>query len=148
MDITDLLKEEHILLDLDVKSIEDCIEKLSEPMVKTGVILDVNRYKETVLNREKEGSTGVGFGIAIPHGKSSAVSKPGLAFAKLTNPVEWNSLDGDPVTEVFLIAVPEEQAGDAHLKILAAISRKLIHEEFRQQLQTANNPSDILKALE
>ena len=147
MELADLLKEQHILLDLAAESKTDCIQKLASVMVETNVVKDLEVYKETVLKREEEGTTGVGFGVAIPHGKSSGVAFPGLAFAKLTNPIDWDSLDGEPVSHVFLIAVPEEQAGNAHLQILSTLSRKLIHEEFRNQLTEAKTISDIFNIL-
>lgn len=148
MDLSILLKEENILLPLDVQTKEECIDKMADKMAKAGLVTDKMSFVETVLNREKTGSTGIGFGVAIPHGKSRAVAAPGLAFARLSRPVEWQSLDGNPVSAVFLIAVPEENAGDEHLQILIAISRKLMHEDFRNRLWTAQSPKEVLDILE
>lgn len=148
MDLTNLLKEETILLPLDVKSKAECIDQLAESMVKAGFVTDKLNYIETVLNREKTGSTGIGFGVAIPHGKARGVAAPGLAFARLAQPVDWQSLDGNPVSVVFLIAVPEENVANEHLQILIAISRKLMHEDFRNQLITAQSPKAVLKILQ
>ncbi|KXG43101.1 PTS sugar transporter subunit IIA [Tepidibacillus decaturensis] len=147
MNLSTLLKEETITLNLQATSKEDSIKKMTELMNSAGFLSDIQTYTEAVLNREKQGSTGIGFGVAIPHGKSNGVKKPGLGFARLAQPIEWESLDGNPVTMVFLIAVPEESEGNEHLQILAAISRKLIHEEFRNQLMTANTPEEILNIL-
>lgn len=148
MDLTNLLKEENILLPLDVQTKEECIDKMADSMAKAGFITDKMSYVETVLNREKTGSTGIGFGVAIPHGKFRGVATPGIAFARLSQPVEWQSLDGNPVSGVFLIAVPEENAGNEHLQILIAISRKLMHENFRNQLLTAQSPKEVLGILQ
>jgi len=89
----------------------------------------------------------VGFGVAIPHGKTDAVNEPFLGFAK-TKDVEWAAPDGKPVDLVFIIGVPEAQAGDEHLRILAKLSRKLMKEEFRQLLRKANSKEDILAAVQ
>lgn len=148
MDLTNLLKEETILLPIDVQTKEESIEKMAESMVKAGFVTDKPSYIETVLNREKIGSTGIGFGVAIPHGKSRGVKTPGLAFARLSRPLDWQSLDGNPVSIVFLIAVPEENVGNEHLQILITISRKLMHEDFRNQLFNANTPKEVLEILQ
>ncbi|WP_411954572.1 PTS sugar transporter subunit IIA [Alkalibacillus sp. S2W] len=148
MELKELLKKEHVLLDLDANSRDESLDELIKVMQNTGVVEDAAVYKEAVLNREAEGSTGIGFGVAIPHGKSTGVSEPGLAFARLTNEVDWQSLDGNPVTSVFMIAIPEEQAGNEHLQILSQLSRKLMHEDFRQKLQDASSSDELLAALE
>lgn len=148
MDISNLLKEESIFINMDVASREECLDVLIEGMKKAGYIADKSVYLEAVLEREKKGSTGVGFGVAIPHGKSDGVAAPGLAFARLTKPIDWNSLDGKPVEIVFLIGVPQKDAGNEHIKILAAISRKLVHEEFRHKLLGAKISGDVLEILQ
>lgn len=148
MDLTNLLKKETILLSLDVASKDECIEELAKSLTNAGFLKDQASYIETVLNRENNGSTGIGFGVAIPHGKSKGVITPGLAFARLANPIDWKSLDEQPVSVVFMIAVPEENVGNEHLQILIAISRKLMHEEFRNQLLTAQTSEDVLATLQ
>ena len=148
MNLTSLLKNETILLPLDAGSRDECIEKMVGSLVGAGFVTDAKPYVDAVLTRETTGSTGIGFGVAIPHGKSKGVAAPGLAFARLSNPVDWNAMDGKPVSMVFLIAVPEEQAGNEHLKILVALSRKLIHQDFRAQLTAAETPQDVFNILE
>jgi fructose PTS system EIIA component len=148
MNLTSLLKNETILLPLDAGSRDECIERMVDRLASAGFVTDAQPYADAVLNRETTGSTGIGFGVAIPHGKSKGVAAPGLAFARLSNPVDWNAMDGKPVSMVFMIAVPEEQAGNEHLKILVALSRKLIHQEFRDQLAAAETPQDIINILE
>ncbi|MGB8955543.1 MAG: PTS sugar transporter subunit IIA [Tumebacillaceae bacterium] len=148
MNLTSLLKNETILLPLDAGSRDECIEKMVDSLVGAGFVTDAKSYVDAVLTRETTGSTGIGFGVAIPHGKSKGVAAPGLAFARLSNSVDWNAMDGKPVSMVFLIAVPEEQAGNEHLKILVALSRKLIHQDFRDQLTAAQTPQDIFTILE
>lgn len=147
MDLTSLLKKETILLPLEVQSKEECIDKMAESLVQSGSVKDKDIYVTAVLEREIKGSTGIGFGVAIPHGKSNGVAEPGLSFARLAKPIDWQSLDGSPVSMVFMIAVPEEQVGNEHLKILMAISRKLIHEDFRNQLLEAKESDEIVSIL-
>lgn len=135
------------LVDLNVKqkTKEEVIRYLTELAIKEGRVNEAEKYVEAVLNREKEYSTGMGFGIAIPHGKSSAVIEPFLCFGKVDS-VEWKSLDGNPVNMVFMIGVPEE-AGNAHLKILANISRKLMKQDFREELMKIESSSGLMEFL-
>lgn len=147
MDLNALINEQLISLSLDAKTKDEAIKNMADNMMKYGFVSDAGKYTDAVLAREEKGSTGVGFGIAIPHGKSEGVVKLGLGFAKLANPIDWRSLDGNPVSLFFLIAVPEENAGNEHLKILSSLSRKLIHEEFRNELQSAKTAQDIINIL-
>ena len=148
MQLTEIIAKEIIQLSLAVQTKEECIARMAEQMVKAGVITNKETFVQTVLEREQKGTTGVGFGVAITHGKSGGVARPALGFAKLAQPIDWQSLDGEPVSMVFIIAVPAEQAGNEHLQILAAISRQLMHEEFRSRLQEAGSPEDVMRVLE
>lgn len=148
MDISGLITPETIFMDLDIKNKEECIGKMADGLVKAGFVDDKAVYTEALAVREKTGPTGVGFGVAIPHGKSEGVAASGLAFAKLKNPIEWPSLDGKPVSIIFMIAVPKKDTQNEHLKILIAISKKLIYEEFRNRLTEASTSEDVLMLLQ
>ena len=151
MDISSIIREEMIFLDLEVPDRKGVLDVLIDGMDQNGYILDKNTYLAAVNEREGKGSTGIGFGVAIPHGKSEGVKQPCIAFARLRLPVEWNSFDGKPVSCVFLIAVPASNAGNDHLKILIAISKKLMHEDFRESLlkaKTTDNILDLLRSIE
>ncbi len=148
MDILNIIKDETIFIGLDAENREECLQKMVDGMEKAGFVSDKKVYLATVHEREQKGSTGVGFGVAIPHGKSDGVASAGLAFARLAKPVDWNSLDGKPVQVVFLIGVPEKDAGNEHIKILIAISRKLVHEEFRKKLLAVNSSSELYEVLQ
>ncbi|SFR07970.1 PTS sugar transporter subunit IIA [Desulfoscipio geothermicus] len=148
MKLTEIIEKEIIQLSLAVQTKEECIARMTEQMVKAGAISNKEAFMQTVLEREQKGTTGVGFEVAIPHGKSAGVARPALGFAKLAHPIDWQSLDEEPVSMVFLIAVPAEQAGNEHLRILAAIARKLMHEEYRNQLREAGSPEDVMRVLE
>lgn len=147
MTITELLQADSIMIPLQAATKQEVIEQMAERLAAGGVLSDKAAYVEAVLNREQTGSTGIGFGVAIPHGKSKGVAQAGLAFAKLAQPVDWASLDGNPVSAVFMIAVPEEAAGNEHLKILIAISRKLIDEDFRSKLLQVRDPQELTALL-
>lgn len=147
MQLSELIQEETILLALQADSRNSCIQAMTESLVQSGSVSDAVLFMESVFNREKTGSTGIGFGVAIPHGKSAGVQSPAVAFAQFATPVDWKSLDDQPVQIAFLIAVPETSAGQDHLKILATLSRKLIHAEFRQKLICAKSATEVLEIL-
>ncbi|AEI41969.1 PTS sugar transporter subunit IIA [Paenibacillus mucilaginosus] len=148
MNIASILRTETIELNMTAATKEEAIAKMAALVGNAGFLSDQDQYVKDVLIREGSSSTGIGFGVAIPHGKSSGVKSAALAFAKFAEPVEWASMDGQPVTMAFLIGVPVEQAGQEHLKILTTLARKLIHESFRQTLTDAASAEDVLKALD
>jgi len=135
------------LIDLNVvgNTKEEVIRHLAQLADRQGRIQDIEKYSKAVMHRESEYSTAMGFGIAIPHGKTDAVIEPFLCFAKVDK-VDWNALDGGLVDLVFMIGVPEE-AGNTHLKILASISRKLMKEEFRSGLRNAGTAKELMEFL-
>ncbi|GIP21321.1 PTS sugar transporter subunit IIA [Paenibacillus sp. J22TS3] len=145
MNIQDLLSKDSIFLSLEPGSKEEIIRKMAAGLTDSGSVTDLEKYVQAVLAREAQSSTGIGFGVAIPHGKSAGVARASLSFARLAQPADWESLDDKPVSIVFMIAVPEENVGNEHLKILVALSRKLIHEEFREQLLKAGSADEIIE---
>lgn len=142
-----ILKESYIDLALQAETKEEAIEAMAGLLQRDGAVSDGDVFVDCVLQRERSSSTGIGFGVAIPHGKSDAVREPALAFAKLKGPVDWDSLDGKPVEMVFLIAVPEAAAGNEHLQILAQLSRRLMHEDFRNRLLEAEEKEEVFAAI-
>jgi PTS system fructose-specific IIA component len=141
-----IINKELIMLSLSGTTKEEIIDQLASLAVKEKRINDLDTYKAAVLHREEEYSTAMGFGIAIPHGKSAAVTEPFLCFG-MAKSVDWNSLDGSPVDLVFLIGVPET-AGDTHLRILASLSRKLMKHEFRDGLRAITSPEEMITFLQ
>lgn len=127
-------------LDLDSYTKVDAIKELSKLIDDEGRLTDYDIYVKSVLDREETFTTGIGMEVAIPHGKSEVVKTATIAFGKNENGIEWESMDGKPVKMVFLLAVPSGNGGDdnQHLKILAALSRKLMHDEFRDEILTAD----------
>jgi len=102
---------------------------------------------KAVRAREEAGTTGLGDGIAIPHGKCDGVDRPALAFARSDEGVSWGAPDGSLANLVFLIAVPEAAAGNEHLRILASLARSLVKADFRGRLMAASNPQEVHEVL-
>src|SRR5699024_11003400 len=113
---------------------DEVLDELIDKLDEAGALNSKSAYKTAILQREAEGTTGLGMEIAIPHGKSDAVKQPTVAFGIQRQGVDWQSLDGSLAKLIFIIAVPEESAGDDHLKILQMLSRKLMDESFRSEL--------------
>ncbi|AZK47614.1 PTS sugar transporter subunit IIA [Paenibacillus lentus] len=147
MKIIELMNEEAILMPLNAANKENCIHAMIDALAESGAVTDKTAYLEAVMNREQMSSTGIGFRVAIPHGKSAGVTAPALAFAQLTEPLDWESIDGQPVSIVFMIAVPEQSQGNEHLQILVALSRKLMDDEFRNQLLAVRERKELIELL-
>lgn len=147
MKITDLLKKESIDLNVKASSKKEVIEKAVKLMEHNGNIKDMQKYLELVIKREEEGSTGVGEGIAIPHGKGDVISKPGLAAMVIPDGVEFNSLDGKPVKLLFLIAAPNSK-DNLHLEVLSRLSALLMNEKFKNDLLNAKTKEEFLEIID
>lgn len=146
MRITDLLSEKAIELNVKAKDKNDIINKMAELMLKTGRITDVNEYKELVFKREEEGSTGVGEGIAIPHGKGNCVTEPGLVAMVVPEGVGYNALDGKPVNLLFMIAAPDTNS-NLHLDVLSRLSTMLMDADFKNKLISAKSKKEFLEII-
>ena len=147
MKITDLLKPEGIKVGAKASSQMDAIDQLVALQNASGNINDPKKYKEGILARESEFSTAVGDGIAIPHAKTAAVKKPGLAAMTVPGGVDWNAPDGEKADLMFMIAAPEGEA-NTHLEMLANLSAMLMHEEFANALRAAKTPREFLKVID
>ena len=128
-----IIKKENILFDVDAKDKADMIEQMVEAFSKEGYLSDKERFHKDVLAREEIFPTYIGFGIGIPHGKSSGAIDAGLCVAKPKNPVVWN--DDESVDIVIMIAVSDEGKGEFHLQLLSKLSRLMMHEDFRNELK-------------
>lgn len=147
LNLTELLTEDMIILDLKGESKVEVIHELISLLEHKGFLTNKEVFTNAVFDREEEGTTGIGFNIAIPHGKSNAIKKPAIVFGKKENGIDWNSFDGTDAKLIFLIGVPEKNAGDEHLKILQLLSRKLIDDDFRSALLDAPTKEDIIELL-
>ena len=143
MRITELLDKRSIRIDGAPKSKNEALDQMVELMAKSGKINDLEAYRQEVYRREEEGTTGVGEGIAIPHGKGAFVDKPGLAAMVVKDGVDYDSLDGEPVHLIFLIAAPNTK-DNVHLDVLSKLSVLLMDEDFSRALQNAKSPEEFM----
>jgi fructose-specific phosphotransferase system IIA component len=139
-----LFDKKLIFLDYDSKNKKDILKNLSKELENLGYVDSNKKFSKALLEREKHSTTGIGFNIAIPHGKSSSVHEPFVAFVKTKEPLEWESLDDEPVEMIFLIGVPEQSANE-HLKILQKLSISLMDEKFRENLKNAKSKEEIFE---
>ena len=147
MKITDLLKVEGIKVGATAANQMDAIDQLVALQDASGNINDKAAYKEGILAREAEFSTAVGDGIAIPHAKVAAVTKPGLAAMTVPGGVDWNAPDGEPADLMFMIAAPEGEA-NTHLEMLAKLSALLMHADFANALRRAHDAQEFLQIID
>ncbi|MED4209221.1 fructose-specific PTS transporter subunit EIIC [Priestia megaterium] len=147
MRITELLKKDTIILDLKSTSKADVIDELVGKLDEAGRLSDRAGYKEAILNRESQSTTGIGEGIAIPHAKTSSVKTPAIAFGRSTEGIDYESLDGQPAHLFFMIAA-SEGANNAHLETLSRLSTLLMDESFRKTLLTASSIDEVIKAID
>ena len=145
--IADLLDERSIDLSLSAGSKDDAIERMIDLIGASGALTDRDLLIKAVRAREEVGTTGLGDGIAITHGKCDGVDRPALAFARSDEGVKWGAPDGSLANLVFLIAVPEAAAGNEHLRILASLARSLVKADFRGRLMAAANPQEVHEVL-
>ncbi|ADL70006.1 putative PTS IIA-like protein nitrogen-regulatory protein PtsN [Thermoanaerobacterium thermosaccharolyticum DSM 571] len=143
--IEEILDKDMMIFDLKSKDKLSVLKELIKPLAAKGAIDDEDKFLDVVLKREEEYSTGIGMGVAIPHGKSSLVKKASLVFGKSKEGIDYNSMDGKPAHLFFLIAAPEN-SDNLHLKILAKLSRSLMHEEVREELNKAETYEDVVNA--
>lgn len=142
MKITDLMLKETMIMNLQARTKEAAIDEMIASLARHGRINDPVLFKQKILQREAEASTGIGGGIAMPHAKTAAVNQATVVFAKSSQGVDCDALDGEPAKVFFMIAVPEG-AGNMHLRTLAALSRLLIDSDFIKQLLDAATPEEV-----
>ena len=147
MKITDLLSVDAVELNVNASDKEDILKKAVGLMVRQGNITDEDQYLKAVFAREEEGTTGVGDGIAIPHGRSQGVSEPGLIAMVIPEGVDYEALDDEPVNLLFLIAA-NPKSGSAHIDILSKLSGMLMNEDFTAALKAAKTPQEFLKVID
>ncbi|MEG7334330.1 PTS fructose transporter subunit IIA [Bacillus subtilis] len=143
MKITELLTKHTIKLNIESKEKENVIDEMVTVLDKAGKLNDRQAYKEAILNRESQSSTGIGEGIAIPHAKTASVINPAIAFGRSKDGVDYESLDGQPAHLVFMIAATEG-ANNTHLEALSRLSTLLMREEIRKQLLEAESEDAII----
>ena len=147
MNLLDILSPESTIVDLKGESKEDIISELINSLVVGDSITDRDQVLQAVLDREKIMSTGIGDGIAIPHGKSAAVTELVAAMGTQRRGVDFDALDGEPAFVFFLLVSPANVSGP-HIKALARISRLLKNDAFKKKLIEANSAEEIIATIE
>ena len=147
MKITDLLSIDSIEIGSSYKDKDELLKNAVKLMCRSGIINNEKEYLNSVLKREKESTTGVGNGIAIPHGRCKAVDKAGLAAIVLNKPVEYEALDNKPVELLFLIAAPEDK-GNVHLEILSKLAMMLMDQEFTFKLKNSRTAEEFIRVID
>jgi len=147
MNTKDMFSKERVTFNLLSENKLAVIDELIDLLAADGKIKDKDQFREAVLHREKEFSTGIGMGIAIPHGKSDAVREASIVFGRSQKGIDYESMDDLPAHLFFLIAVPMESS-DLHLRALSEISRNLMHKEVRDRLMTCQSFEEFIQAFE
>jgi fructose-specific PTS system IIA-like component len=138
-----VLERELIHVGSDAITKEEAIKEAVDLLFIAGRTEDPREVEEAVWAREQTYSTGLGYGFAVPHCKSTTVAAPALAVLKLDTGIDWGSMDGEPVRVVLLLTVPASDTSGAHMKVFAKLARKLMHEEFRERLMAAPDAEGI-----
>ncbi|MFJ7737844.1 fructose-specific PTS transporter subunit EIIC [Lysinibacillus sp. NPDC097287] len=147
MKITDLLKKDTVIIDLAATSKSAAIDEMTKKLDIAGRLNSLDGYREAILKRESQSTTGIGEGIAIPHAKTDAVKTPSILFAKSVNGVDYESLDGKPAHLLFMIAA-SAGANNEHLETLSRLSSLLMDAKFREDLLAAQSPEDVIKIID
>ncbi|MCK5387022.1 MAG: PTS IIA-like nitrogen regulatory protein PtsN [Gammaproteobacteria bacterium] len=146
MQLSDIINVNRIRNDVDVKSKKRALEKLSELLVQNQTQLDASDVFDSLISRERLGATGVGYGIAIPHGRIKNCQKITGAFIQLNEGVDFNTIDNQPVDILFALIVPEEST-DEHLQVLALLASMFNDDKFREKLHQSNNNEETYQLL-
>ncbi len=145
MNVAEVLKKEQIVLDLAAADKTEALTKLTDLLWNNGKLADKDAFLTDVLNREKISTTGIGNGIAIPHGKSASVRETTVAIGRLSQKVEWESVDDEPVELVVLLAVNDQDKTGVHVKLLSGMARKLASAETCKRLLDAKTAEELIQ---
>lgn len=144
MDLSTIIDENRINLELDVANKEEALDAMADMLIKSGVLSSKEGFIKDVYLREAEGQTGIGGGIAIPHGKSKSVLKTSLAIGRTKKPILWESLDDEPIQCIILFAVRDVDSTTVHVRLLGEVAGKLADEEIVEKLLTSKKPKEII----
>jgi len=147
MEVNEFINQNLIKMNLISEDKDSVIKEMIEIMEENEIITDKEEVIKKAMEREAKGTTGVGKGVAIPHVKSNAVKRPAVAFGRSDAGIDYGSMDDKLSHLFFLITVPEE-SHDEHLKLLAQLSRNLVHDDFRNSLLEAKDAEEVMSILE
>ena len=142
MNLLDILDPACVIAPLQSTDKQDVINELIDQMGEAGVVGEVQSLKDAVWTREQTRTTGIGHGLAIPHGKCVSLKRQALAIGRPSEPIDFEAIDAQPVQLVVLLASPPDQTKD-HIEALAHISRMISDTNFREQIYNANSPEEI-----
>lgn len=145
MELKEVVKSDRIKLNMAATTKEEALAELTDVLYDSGVLCDKESFLEDVYSREKAGITGIGNGIAIPHGKSKFVKDTSVAFGRMKDGIKWETIDDLPVKFIVLFAVNEEDMTGTHVRLLSKMARKLANEELCKKLVEASSEDEILK---
>lgn len=135
--------KDSVLTEVDIKDKLALLKYISESATKIGIATDAVKLDESFQEREQEFSTGLEDGFAIPHAKTSTVKEVGIIYVRLKNAIEWETYDDKPVSDVFALMVPPENAGTSHLQMLAKLSTALLEDSFKEKLRSLTEAKEI-----
>mgnify|MGYP001671850500 CR=1 FL=1 len=148
MNLMALTHSDAVCLNARFNSRDEAIRELAQRLVALGKISDAEVYLQEVFHRESLGPTALGEGLAVPHGKSSAVKEAGFAVATLAEPLQWEGIDGpESVSLIFLLAIPQAEAGSTHIHILTQLTTRLADDDVRAAVMAATTPEALLSAI-
>ncbi|HGU6908304.1 TPA: PTS 2-O-a-mannosyl-D-glycerate transporter subunit IIABC [Escherichia coli] len=149
MNLTTLTHRDALCLNARFTSREEAIHALTQRLAALGKISSTEQFQEEVYRRESFGPTALGEGLAVPHGKTAAVKEAAFAVATLSEPLQWEGVDGpEAVDLVVLLAIPPNEAGTTHMQLLTALTTRLADDEIRARIQSATTPDELLSALD
>lgn len=145
--ISKVLTKNLININLDAQNKDEAIDQLSQLLLEEGILSNKEHFIKDVYLREEEGTTGIGHGIAIPHGKSEFVSRTAIAIGKLVNPIDWESLDDEKVKIVILFAVRDIDSNTTHIRLLQKIATLLADDDLLEEMKNVEDEETLLKLL-
>ncbi len=143
----ELISKKRVLLDVEFSSKEEAIKEMAKVFLEEGIVEDYDLYLKSLLEREEISPTAVGYDVGLPHGKSDTVKYPAVAFARLKNEVVWDKEEEDNAKYIFMLAIPNEAAGNEHINILVNLSKKILDDDFRETIEKATTIETILDTI-
>lgn len=143
----EIINKDNIFLNVDLKDKDKALKFIAEKAQELGITTSYSAYYKALALREKEATTGFGYGIAIPHGKIQEIKNASIIVVKLKNEINWEALDDKPIKIIIALAVSEKEAGTTHLRLLSEIAKKLMHEDFREDIFKADDKNKIISLL-
>lgn len=148
MELREVLDKDVVQVNLEARDKEDALRKMSAILKRENYIEDIEDFVQDIYVREAEGVTGIGNGVAIPHGKSNSVKRIGIAIAKLLNPIEWETLDGNPVDLIFLFCVSNDNNfAENHMRVLSRVAGRIADDDLLQSIKESKTSQEIVNLM-